>query len=369
MRRHIKQKSKENNSDKRHVSVNGIEQLLAMNSKHSLEFTSPGVALERRRYRSEHPTEIAALKCMDGRVHLPVITATPLGIIQPFRNLGGVFNIGWPMFQEAMKTWVDYSVSRGRNSLVLVTYHFSRGDKHRGCKGFNYDVSASKKAAKDLENKLDKVFGKKVVYAVEIGVETDLEALILHGANGEVVDLADWVHKNSEEFSDLLQHLYPDMPEQIRRDLLPLVQGNIVHIKKVMAAKRLKVDTEHKEWVIAIGRGFDWLHALNTALIVGPFSPDLITPIKTAAAVIKENLDSGRIRGRRIVLMTSAPYRDVSGYEKNFAEEKALFLADFALQVIREHVPALLPHMQLLSARVDMNTRRLEIINREDKLV
>ncbi len=351
------------------TGAQGVEGLLKLNEVHSSIFNDPGTALERRKYRSQHPTEIAALKCMDGRVHLPVITNTPLGIIQPFRNLGGKFEIGWPMFQEALKGWVDYSVGRGRNCLVLVTYHYSRGDTHRGCKGFEYNLDEARATAKKLEDQFNKVFGKKVVYAMEIGVETDLESLILHGNNGEVMDASDIKDTHPDNLSKLLRELRPDMPESIRNDFLPLIEGNTRHVKEVVASNRPMLDAEHREWVIAIGRGFDWLHAINTALIVGPFAPDLVTPIKTAAAVIKSNLDSGRINGRKIVLMTSAPYRDLSGYERNLAEEKALFLADFALDyVIRPEVPDLIPHLQLLAARVDMNTRRLEVLKRQDSV-
>ena len=97
----------------------GIDFLLELNTKHSREYIE--LASERRRYRGEHPTEIAALKCMDGRLHLPVITKTALGIIQPFRNLGGKFDLGWPFFQSKIDEWVQYSVGRGRHCLVFVT--------------------------------------------------------------------------------------------------------------------------------------------------------------------------------------------------------------------------------------------------------
>ena len=45
----------------------------------------------RKRYLARFPTAIAVMKCMDGRINLPVSTGTPPGIIQPFRNLGGFF--------------------------------------------------------------------------------------------------------------------------------------------------------------------------------------------------------------------------------------------------------------------------------------
>jgi carbonic anhydrase len=42
------------------------------------------------------PSTIAVLKCMDGRINLPIATHTPTGINQLFRNLGSVFDVGWP---------------------------------------------------------------------------------------------------------------------------------------------------------------------------------------------------------------------------------------------------------------------------------
>jgi hypothetical protein len=35
-------------------------------------------------------------------------------------------------------------VSRGQRVLLLITYHYSKGDKHRGCAGFNYDTQAAR---------------------------------------------------------------------------------------------------------------------------------------------------------------------------------------------------------------------------------
>src|SRR3989344_9610706 len=59
----------------------GIEYLLGVNELHSREFLE--LQEQRRIHRKRHPTEIAALKCMDGRLHLPKMTETPPGIIPP----------------------------------------------------------------------------------------------------------------------------------------------------------------------------------------------------------------------------------------------------------------------------------------------
>src|SRR3989338_8766546 len=97
-------------------NLKGIQELLELNRAHSEEFVSPATATARRLWRAQHPTEIAAFKCMDGRINLPVITQLPLGIIAPWRNIGGRFDIGWPLFGSELREWRDYAVSRGRHA-------------------------------------------------------------------------------------------------------------------------------------------------------------------------------------------------------------------------------------------------------------
>ena len=342
----------------------GIDYLLDLNARHSQAFVD--LATERRRYRGEHPTEIAALKCMDGRLHLPVMTQTALGIIQPFRNLGGIFNLGWPFFQKTIDQWVEYSIGRGRHCLIFVTYHFARGDTHRGCRGFGYDTDAARLAAMNLKNQFESVYGKGgAVMPIVCGIETDLDALILHGENDRVIDLANTSETSQLELEELLRSLYPSMPERIVRDFIPLVRGNIRHIAEIRASNRPIEDAEHKEWVLGVGRGFDWLHAINTAFIVGPFDPNISVAIETAAKLLKNNIDEGRISSDGVVLLTSGVYRDKAGPEYLLAKEKAQFLSKFALNIVKEKVADLAPHLQILTGCVDLNTRRFEMIDRQ----
>ena len=343
----------------------GIDYLLDLNERHSRAFMD--LSSERRRYRGEHPTEIAALKCMDGRLHLPVMTQTALGIIQPFRNLGGKFDLGWSFFQDKIDQWVQYSISRGRYCLVFVTYHYARGDSHRGCRGFHYDTDAARNAAIKLKDQFIRVYGKGAVVPIVCGIETDLDALILHGEDDRsVVDLAKIKQSSQLELEELLYSLYPSMPERIVRDLIPLVRGNIRHVAEIRAANRPIEDAEHKEWVLGVGRGFDWLHAINTAFIVGPFDPNLSVAIETAAKLLKGNIDDGRVDPNGIVLLTSAAFRDKGGPEYLLAREKAIFLSKFAHDIIKDRVPDLVPHLQILTGFTDLDTRKFEVIERVD---
>lgn len=110
-----------------------IDWLFERARDHSARFCSPENWLARERYLALHPTAIGVLKCMDGRINIPVATHTPLGIIQPFRNLGGMFDLGWPHLGEVLAGYVQRCVREGRRVLLLITYHFSRGSVHRGC--------------------------------------------------------------------------------------------------------------------------------------------------------------------------------------------------------------------------------------------
>lgn len=91
--------------------------------RHSQEFQSPESWLERSRYLAQHPTAVAAFKGMDGRIEIPVATNTPHGIIPPFRNLGGRFDLGWPHLGEVLaehvlsKTGGEDALAHGRVRL------------------------------------------------------------------------------------------------------------------------------------------------------------------------------------------------------------------------------------------------------------
>lgn len=353
------------NHDAQPVSKDSqIEYLLNLNRSHSESFCSPDERNTRALHRAKHPTEIAMLKCMDGRVHGPYATNTPLGILQPFRNLGGRFNMGWPHFQSVLADWKNYAINRGRHCLILVTYHFSAGDPHRGCAGFGYDTDAAIAFSAKLTSDISRVFGERheVVHPIQVGFETDEDALVLHGENGEIVLLSRMGMLSNEEIIVMLQRLYPTMHTCILQDLLPLVSGNLAHIKQVRESERPIINMEHREWILALGRGFDWLHSPNTALIIGPWSHNLEVPVLTAAKIIRGNMEAGRIASESAVLLTSAIYRDPTGDEPLLAAEKTKFLSEMALEAISREYPDLAKVLTPLLVTVDMNTRHMTVI-------
>ena len=55
---------------------NRIAWLTELAERHGEAFRSPEAMLARTRYQSRYPTAIAVLKCMDGRINIPVATDT-----------------------------------------------------------------------------------------------------------------------------------------------------------------------------------------------------------------------------------------------------------------------------------------------------
>ncbi len=337
-----------------------VDWLFEVARRHSADYCSPEAFLARERYLAEHPSAIVVLKCMDGRINIPVATNTPPGIIQPIRNLGGIFNLGWPHLGEVLANYVHDVVSGGRRVLMLITYHYSKGDKQRGCAGFCYDTEAAIAHTQAIKRQVEQVFGSghATVYPIVCGFETDEDALILHGSNGATLEAAQLTPADESTLPLRLAALFPDMPNQVRHDLLPLLLGNIAHIAEVKQTSRA-LNIEHREWMICLGRGFDFLHMPNLALIIGPYSPDLADPIRKAAGIIESNMQAGRIPADGFLLLASAPYTEI-GVDRARAELKSRFLSQFAAAVIRNEFPQLADKMYMRTAVLNWHSRVLE---------
>jgi hypothetical protein len=348
-----------------------IDWLFDLADRHGRDFRSPEACLARERYLALHPTSIAVLKCMDGRVNIPVVTNTPVGILMPFRNLGGMFNLGWPHLGEVIAHHVHRMVGQGRRVLFLITYHFSKGDTHRGCAGFKYDTEAAIRHTYEIRRQLEHIFGAAhgTVYPLVCGLETDEDALILHGHDGQKLDIAELSAADSSMLDARLSALLPDMSAQMRADLLPLLEGNLAHIREMRAQSARNeraLDIVHHEWMICLGRGFDFLHTPNVALIIGPYSPRLDEPVKTAASIIEANMKAGRIPDDGLLLLTSVPYDEI-GVDRARADLKSRFLSDFAADVIRQEFPVLADKMAIRTAVLDWRSRQLELIGEQDR--
>ncbi|MFZ4539200.1 hypothetical protein [Propionivibrio sp.] len=343
-----------------------IDWLFDLAGRHGESYRSPEAWLARERYLAEHPTAIAVLKCMDGRINIPVATNTPTGILMPFRNLGGMFDLGWPHLGEVLAHHVQRMVSDGRRVLFLITYHWSKGDPARGCAGFAYDTEAAIAHTKEIRSQVEHIFGSGhgTVYPLVCGFETDEDALVIQGVDGQILDLASLGAWDVATLEPRLAALLPDMPAQMRADLLPLLAGNLEHIAQVREQVRRSertLDIEHREWMICLGRGFDFLHTPNLALIVGPYSPDLADPIRKAAGIIENNMSAGRIPADGFLLLASVPYDEI-GVDRSRAELKSRFLSGFAADVIRADYPTLAERMAMRTAVLDWRSRNLELL-------
>ncbi len=339
-----------------------IDGLFQLARQHSQAYASPEDWLARERYRARYPTAVMVMKCMDGRINIPIATGTPRGIIQPFRNLGGMFHLGWPHLGEIIQGAVDKEVRRGRQVLMMITYHFSRGDPRRGCAGFHYRTDDARAHAFGLREEFSTLFGSlhQTVYPLVCGFETDEEAMVLHGTDGQELDMARLEPQDLPGLPARLVQLFPDMPTQVRHDLLPLLEGNAAHIAALRQTER-SLAIEHREWIIFVGRGFDWLHLPNQALIIGPYSPDLDHPIRQAAGIIQANMRAGRIPDDGFLLMSSVPYEDV-GVDRARAALKSRFLARFAADVIRRDFADMGPKMSVRESVLNWQQRALELL-------
>jgi len=339
-----------------------IDGLFALAQQHSRTYASPEAWLDRQRYQARHPTTVMVMKCMDGRINIPIATGTPRGIIQPFRNLGGMFHLGWPHLGELVQAAVDKEVRQGRQVLMMITYHFSKGDARRGCAGFHYRTEDARTHAFGLREEFSTLFGSlhQTVYPLVCGFETDEEALVLHGQDDQVLRMAELSEADLSGLPARLLQLCPDMPAQVRADLLPMLQGNLAHIAALRETER-SLAIEHREWIIFVGRGFDWLHLPNQALIIGPYSPDLDHPIRQAAGIIRANMQAGRIPPDGFLLMSSVPYEDI-GVDRARAALKSRFLARFAADVIRREFADLAPKMSVRESVLNWHQRALELL-------
>ena len=343
-----------------------IDWLFDLADRHGTTFRSPEAWLARERYLAEHPTAIAVLKCMDGRINIPVATNTPVGILMPFRNLGGIFDLGWPHLGEVLAHHVQRMVSSGRRVIFFITYHYSKGDPQRGCAGFHYDTAAAIAHTYEIRRQVEHIFGAAhgTVYPLVCGFETDEDALIIHGSDGQRLDLSTLTSSDRAALEQRLAALLPDMPMQMLTDLMPLLHGNLEHIEQAREQMRLNeraLDIEHREWMICLGRGFDFLHTPNLALIIGPYSPKLDEPIKTAASIIQTNMTAGRIPDDGFLLLASVPYDEI-GVDRARAELKSRFLSQFAAEVISKEFPELASKMAIRTAVLDWRSRQLETL-------
>jgi len=340
-----------------------IDWLVDHARRHSEEFQRPEVQLARNRYLAKHPTAIVVFTCMDGRINIPVATNTPDGIILSFRNLDGRFDLGWPHLGQVLAKHVQRLANQKRPILVLVMYHYSKGEPRRSCEGFSHDTYVARTHMYGIKRQIEAVFDTDhyTVFPLVCGFETDEDTLVLHGSMGDVLDLSTLSSTEQKALRALLAQIYPDMPDLMRQDLLQLVIGNIAHTARIKQVSRELV-IKHREWMICIGHGFDWLYMPNQALIIGPYSPDLADPIRKAAGIIDANMRAGHIPDDGFLLLAEETYQEI-GSDRTYAELKSRFLSGFAANIIRIDFPKLAEKMHVRTTVLNWQSRAMEMVD------
>lgn len=335
------------------------DQIVAINAEQSVRYVADEAA--RKRYWAQHPTFFACIKCMDGRVLFPSMTQTPIGIVKPFRAIGGKFNIWWPSFLGRVRHWVEKAISIGSRSFIFVTYHFSASDSHLGCAGWAYDTEASRAHAEHLQKELTYVFGEQLT-AVVVGVETDEDNLLLHGSGGDVSG-ASLIGATEADAQSALRRAFPDMHPQTIHDLAPFLLGNAARVADLRRDPREKEDKEHNERVIAIGQGFDWLAQANLALIINDADPNLADSVRVAASLIQKKMATAAL-GDDATIFTCIPYYE-PGLDYRQAVARAKGLMEFAWQIAASANPQLVSNARLhaMAAVMWEPNKRIEVVD------
>lgn len=329
------------------------QRILTINDQKVKEFAEQQEV--RERWEEEHPTKILVTKCMDGRVHLAQSVGIPPFVLTPLRNLGGKYDLGWPMLRATINEWEDHARRERRPGLAITTYHYSNGDTTRGCAGFKNDKEAARAHVQRFRDQLNVAYAGRV-YAIIAGLNTDDDALTLHNHDmSDQLDLGDFSRLSDRNTERLLAPFFPGMPASILRDIIHMVQNNLSHVQENRRnGGRPAEDLSHKESIFALGQGFDWLPE-RTAIIVGPCDPNLSEPVITAASIIQHNHQQGLVPDGG-VLLVSVPYH--RKFDRAGAEEQARYLARFALDHIRKTLPEMADFFQPLVGTLDYKTRR-----------
>ena len=336
-----------------------IEEILDTNKRQSEKFVQ--TTNDRRAYRAQHPTEFLFTLCMDGRINIYALTGLMFGLFNLLRNIGGAYRIGWDLFQATLEQWEEWCYGMRRYATVITTYHWSAADRQAGCAGHGYDQLKSIIETQQLRDDISRCYGGRIL-AIMMGIETESEAIILHGERGLTIDMREYAHDASEEkLRILLTATLPNLPDQVREDLIPILMGNARHVMELRSSPRHANQRLHCERVLAIGTGFDWLDKLNFALIIGPCDPDRRRAVEKAAGIIWSNWESGRVPGDKDgVLLISVACRNRG--KMAAAAQRALETARNAVEIL-DSIPHMRGLLHPLVGVTDMEKREFRVLD------
>jgi hypothetical protein len=302
---------------------------------------------------------------MDGRVKFEDLTGLPPGLVTSFRSIGGKNKVGSPLFDAAIREWADFAHRMYRKKLIIATYHFASGNQHRGCAGFSYNTPAAIQYMFQFRDDIESLYKARYVRCVVIGIDTDTGALVMHGADGEILNLKEAYICAREALEMRIEQMFPHLDEEILHTLMLLALKNAQHLRDAQEQVISMVDLEHGERILGLGHGYEWCLPRNLAINIGPFDPDLEFPLLTAAGLIQAN-----IRERRIsqadggVFLVCIPYR--KKIDRDPAVRQALYFAELARGILEKVPRNEIDMSEFLSPLVcvlDYNTPQLEVIH------
>lgn len=350
-----------------------VQEVITINRRCSTLFASANARSNRLYYRAKEKYFKMWVVCMDSRVDIPKVTQVPVGVGKHFRNLGARFNLEWEKFDEAVfRCYMHHLKEEGKGSLAMLNYHWSKGSKLRGCKGFNFDKDAAIAAMFGLQEQFKRVYGDNTesMIPLVVGLETDEDSLVFHGDKGEILDLgALSLHDfcSEEELKRWLQSefrkIYPKKPSGAIGDLCFMGQKNLEHTAEVRGTQRPITDLDHKERVVVIGRGADSIYEANLALIVGMYSDEPEEAIREAIGVVQSNMQKGRInKDDGFVLLSTAAFGNENGLTFDRARERALGYRKLGMKIMQEHYSGMLEYMHPLTTVTNLDDRMFKII-------
>lgn len=357
-----------------------LEKLKSRNTVHSDAFiNSEGSRIQ---YWAKHPTRTIFLGCMDGRVNFLAMTNKQAGIAKVLKQRGGVFDLAFNYFGTIMIESYKNAIRYGKDVLVFASYHYDKHDDHFGCAGHNYETGKAIDCAENIIQQFFRIFRDRGVFdAVMIGIETRSESLVFHGRDSsKVYKTIDHINTSKEKIFYALRELYPDMKEAVFNDLVEYALGNQQYLKKHEDKITKDLQVDHKERVIAVGRGHEFIFQTtgkdgdeplaNFCLSVGPYNDKFKEEIKTSLKVIFDNIiKRGMDVSDGFVLFASAIYEN-QNVAKCWAIEKAEKYAKDAIDVLSEDSDfmkeirsVIVPHLIIVTAIIDKNTRKMDIMD------
>ena len=250
-----------------------------------------------------------------------------------------------------------------------MTYHFSKGNTHWGCKGHDYNTAQAFAAAQELARQFEDVFGSRVrtTHPIVVGVETDDDVLILHGERDAdaVYNVGEHLDNSASKIGAALRRLYPTMLQRTLDDFLPLIVGNQRHVRETRKTGREPIELDHAERVIAVGRGFDWLHLPNTALIIGPYDHKWPDAVETAGNIVLQNIQTKRVPVEEgvLVLVCALSHDPIGSFGWNLCVHKTQYVERITLDTLSHRVPDLMSYVRHCGGVLEADTRFLHLLD------